>query len=36
MEPIIITKDIEKFLRLLEKIYNDIYSSILNDLIKEL
>lgn len=36
MEPIIITKDIEKFLKLLENIYNDIYSSILNDLIKEL
>ena len=36
MEPIIITKDIEKFLKLLEKIYDDIFSSILNGLLKEL
>ena len=32
MEPIVITKDIEKFLRMIENIYNDIFAQILKDI----
>ena len=35
MEPIVITKDIEKFLQMIETIYNDIFTQILNDILKD-
>ena len=36
MKPIIITRDIEKFIKLIEKVYYDIYSSLLNEIIGDL
>ena len=35
MEPIVITKDIEKFLKMIENIYNDIFTQILKDILKD-
>lgn len=36
MEPIIITKDIVKFLYLIEKIYDNLLTTILNEIILEI